>query len=596
MKRLPYADARLRRTFGRALVVVMSAVIVAMGVGTVAAAEPTDPSDVVVALDYSSSILSDKPNRTRFAGALDEIANRVDVIKGDLVNGNAVISLVPFASRATGYPGCEQLSLHQNPAAVDTLAACLRLAAREYRQGPNAPIVADVGTDTNYVAVLQEAASILPADSKRPAVVFFTDGKHDVPGVPASEVQPEAQRLFGNRTPFAFLPVGMGLDPKQRGPLRSGLEGLAALTNGMTPCPGGQAFAWDDVVFNSPVDAGHAVANALEQVTCSFTAAPAPRPARRPSPRPPRRPRSRPGLVGDVHASAGNGSINLTWAAPADTGTSPVDTYQARCTADGAADALPTQEVSASERAAVITQVANGTSYACEVAAISAVGAGPWTPADAAVTPAGPPAAPAAVNASSGDQSAVVSVVPGPDGGSAITDYRYECSADGGATWQPATDPVSAETSSRIDGLANGTSYTCRATAANAQGVEPGVRRLERVHPLRQPVRVQPGPALDRGRHRRRRDARRRLVPRRLVSQPPAAVHHRVRRRLRGHPARPWAAHRHRLRRERDPHGQTRQRGRPGAVPRVEHVRRAFGRRRHRREGRRGRRCHGSRR
>jgi hypothetical protein len=75
------------------------------------------------------------------------------------------------------------------------------------------------------------------------------------------------------------------------------------------------------------------------------------------------------------------------------------------------------------------------------------------------------------VNASSGDQSAVVSVVPGPDGGSAITDYTYECSADGGATWQPAKDPVSPTTSSTIDGLVNGTSYTCRATAANAEGV-----------------------------------------------------------------------------------------------------------------------------
>src|SRR5262245_8412010 len=101
--------------------------MVALGIATAVAAEPAEPSDVVVALDFSDSILSDKPNRTRFAGALEEIADRVEVTRDDLVAGNAVISLVPFASRAQGYPGCEALSLHDNPDAVAKLADCLRL-------------------------------------------------------------------------------------------------------------------------------------------------------------------------------------------------------------------------------------------------------------------------------------------------------------------------------------------------------------------------------------------------------------------------------------------------------------------------------------
>ena len=243
---------------------------------TAIAAEPAEPSDVVLALDFSSSILSDKPNRTKFANALDDIADRVEVTSDDLVNGNAVISLVPFASRAAGFPGCENLALHADPAAVQKLADCLRLAARQYRRGPDASIVSKVGSDTNYVKAMQQAATYLPADSTRPAVVFFTDGKHDVPGTPASAVLPEAQRLFGDRTPFAFLPVGMGLDPNRRGELQSGLEGLYALTNNMSACPGGQTFHWDNVVFGNPADAGNAVADALAQVTCSFTVAPSP--------------------------------------------------------------------------------------------------------------------------------------------------------------------------------------------------------------------------------------------------------------------------------------------------------------------------------
>ncbi len=203
----------------------MAVVIVALGVTTAAAAEPADPSDVVIALDFSSSILNDKPNRTKFANALDDIADRVEVTRDDLVNGNAVISLVPFASRAAGFPGCEKLALHANPTAVATLADCLRLAARQYRRGPDASIVSKVGTDTNYVKAMEQAATYLPADAQRPAVVFFTDGKHDVPGTPASAVLPEAQRLFGDRTPFAFLPVGMGLDPKRAGRAAGGARG-----------------------------------------------------------------------------------------------------------------------------------------------------------------------------------------------------------------------------------------------------------------------------------------------------------------------------------------------------------------------------------
>ena len=592
----PLADARLRRTFLRALVVVMTVVVVTLGVGTVAAAEPTDPSDVVIALDFSSSILNDKPNRTKFANALDDIADRVEVTSDDLVNGNAVISLVPFASRAAGFPGCENLALHGDPAAVQKLADCLRLAARQYRRGPDASIVSKVGSDTNYVKAMEQAATYLPADSTRPAVVFFTDGKHDVPGTPASAVLPEAQRLFGDRTPFAFLPVGMGLDPSRRGELQSGLEDLNALTNNMSACPGGQTFSWDNVVFSNPADAGNAVAEALAQVTCSFTVAPTPTPKPTPKPTPTPEPEVAPGLVGDVQASAGNGSINLTWSEPADTGTQPIDTYQARCRADGSTDEPPTQELPATERAAVVKDVDNGTNYACEVAAISAVGQGPWTPAGGPATPAGPPAAPEGVKADSGDRSAVVSVVAGADGGTAITDYRYECSADGGATWQPVVEPVSAETSTRIDGLANGTSYTCRATAANAQGVSPVSAASNAFMPCANPFECNPslrwivlGP-----RHRRR--ARRRLVPRRVVSQPPAAVHHGVRRRLGGHPAGSRPAHGARLRRQRDPDGQAWQRGRPGPVQGLEHVRYPIGRGPRGRQGRRGRRCHRSRR
>ena len=41
---------------------------------------------------------------------------------------------------------------------------------------------------------MEQAAKHLPVGSPRPAMILFTDGKHDVPGVPVSQVQPALQR------------------------------------------------------------------------------------------------------------------------------------------------------------------------------------------------------------------------------------------------------------------------------------------------------------------------------------------------------------------------------------------------------------------
>ena len=102
---------------------------------------------------------------------------------------------------------------------------------------------------------MEQAATHLPPDAKRPAMILFTDGKHDVKGVPASAVQPARNRLFGSRTPFALLPVGMGLDPKERGPLTSGLEALR-ITRDMPACTSGATFEWPTVAFDTPDDGG----------------------------------------------------------------------------------------------------------------------------------------------------------------------------------------------------------------------------------------------------------------------------------------------------------------------------------------------------
>ena len=67
-----------------------------------------DPSDVVVALDFSSSILNDKPNRTQFANALDDIADRVEVIRDDLVNGERRHLARPVRQSSRRLPGVRE--------------------------------------------------------------------------------------------------------------------------------------------------------------------------------------------------------------------------------------------------------------------------------------------------------------------------------------------------------------------------------------------------------------------------------------------------------------------------------------------------------
>jgi hypothetical protein len=68
------------------------------------AAAVDDPSDIVLVLDFSGSILEDAAIRTDFADALDGIAARVDEIADDLVAGDATVSIVRFATRAQDVP------------------------------------------------------------------------------------------------------------------------------------------------------------------------------------------------------------------------------------------------------------------------------------------------------------------------------------------------------------------------------------------------------------------------------------------------------------------------------------------------------------
>jgi hypothetical protein len=472
-----------------ALLAVMLVVGVLVFAGRLApdahAQTPADRSEVVLVLDFSASILDDVANRDRFAAALVRIADRIDAISSDLVAGDATVTIVQFATRAADYPGCADLRLLDSPQTVARFADCLRNVAKAYRTGLDPALTKKIGIDTNYVGAMEGAAQHLAADAVRPALILFTDGKHDVPGVPVSEVEPTRDRLFGSRSPFALLPVGMGLSPTERGALESGLLKLRIIRD-MPACISGARFDWPQVVFESADDAGNAVAVALQDATCTFTVAPAPTSSPAPTPTPV----PTPGAVRGVTLTPGDGRIAATWIAPATT-PAPIIDYRVRCRS-GEGDWIESREGASLETSAVVEGLTNGLAYECEVAAVGATVEGLWTTAPASVTPVGPPAPPGKPAVEALDR-AVRIVVPA-EGAPLVSDYRYECSGDQGRTWPVGIDvPAAGTTTAEIGNLTNGVEYLCRAFASNGAGVSDASEVSDAIRPCGSLLECNPG-------------------------------------------------------------------------------------------------------
>jgi hypothetical protein len=456
-----------------AVVTIVIGVLLAGGglASNVRAQTAPDKSEVVLVLDFSASILNDAANRNRFGAALERIADRVDATSADLIVGDATVTIVQFAAKATDYGGCADMELLASPPTVARFADCLRSIARAYRRGLDPALTRRIGVDTNYVAAMEQAAKHLPPDAVRPALILFTDGKHDVRGVPVSQVPLARDRLFGSRSPFALLPVGMGLNPRERGALETGLVRLR-IVRAMPACAGGPAFDWPSVVFESPDEAGNAVAVALQDVTCTFTV--------EPSPTPPPTPAPSPGVVQGIRLTPRDGRVELTWAPPA-APPAPIVDYRSRCHA-GDGDWVESKEGVSLETKATVEGLTNGTAYRCEVATVSSLSDAAWTAASAPATPLGIPTAPGKPSVQPMDRAVQISVTP--DDPAQVSGYHYQCSADKGSTWPAEVDVGSTDNpTTQIGNLANGVEYVCRAFAANSTGLSDASPLSDAVRP-----------------------------------------------------------------------------------------------------------------
>ena len=182
-----------------------------------------------------------------------------------------------------------------------------------------------------------------------------------------------------------------------------------------------------------------------------------------------------PGAPEDVVVVPGDGSLAVSWAAPADHGGAAASAYQVSWEAAGQPGTAQQADVGAA-LSHVITGLVNGTDYAVEVTAANSAGTGQAAAVTAAPAAAGAqPGAPGGIVVVPGDGMLLVSWHAATDSTGAAAS-RYEVSWE--AAGQPGTAQqadVGAALSHVITGLVNGTDYVVEVTAANSAGKGPAI-------------------------------------------------------------------------------------------------------------------------
>jgi titin len=163
--------------------------------------------------------------------------------------------------------------------------------------------------------------------------------------------------------------------------------------------------------------------------------------------------------------------VTLTWSAPASNGGTAVTDYTVQSSSDGGKTWKAFADAVSTATSAVVTGLANGTSYVFRVAAVNAVGTGAFSGNSVAVIPATVPNAPSGLEAKRGVLAVILTWrAPSSNGGAPVTDYVIEWSSDDGKTWKVFADAVSTETSAIVSGLSNSVTYRFRVAAKNAVG------------------------------------------------------------------------------------------------------------------------------
>ena len=183
-------------------------------------------------------------------------------------------------------------------------------------------------------------------------------------------------------------------------------------------------------------------------------------------------PSAAPNAPTNLTVVSGNGSVNLSWTAPANNGALITD-YTIQRKLDGQADSSFVQVVDAVSPAVTASIASiNGTSYVFRVAAINIKGTGSYSANSAVATPSKVPDQCSPPICTKGFGQVILNwSPPTSNGGAAITNYIVQRKI----STQADTAYVSFNTRSGspgcgVTGLVNGTSYVFRVAAENIRG------------------------------------------------------------------------------------------------------------------------------
>ena len=178
-----------------------------------------------------------------------------------------------------------------------------------------------------------------------------------------------------------------------------------------------------------------------------------------------------------LSATAGSGSVNLTWVTPASNGGAAITGYNVyRGTSAGGESVTP---VAAGVTTTSFTDagLANGTMYFYTVAAVNSAGVSPQS-SEASATPvlvqATVPTAPQSLAATGANGLTRLSwTAPASNGGSPVTSYNlYRGTSPGAESATPIVTNISS-TNVTDTSVVNGTTYYYKVAAVNAVGVSP---------------------------------------------------------------------------------------------------------------------------
>jgi hypothetical protein len=169
-------------------------------------------------------------------------------------------------------------------------------------------------------------------------------------------------------------------------------------------------------------------------------------------------------------ATPGSGQVKLSWKAPLSNGGLPITDYIIQRSANGTSGWVTINDGVGTTTTYTVTGLVNGTKYYFRVLAKNIIGA--RAESLVVATPRTVPAAPSGLGTTVGEGSVTLTWKAPVTGGSPITDYVIQRSANG-TTWTTVADGVSISRTSRVTGLTSGVMYRFRVAARNAAGTGP---------------------------------------------------------------------------------------------------------------------------